>query len=190
MMNYIFSGLILISLFVGLITGNIGETATAAMDGAKMAVETSLSILGVMCFWMGMMKIAEKAKLLEKLSKVMEPLISRLFKSVKSKKAKEAIMMNITANIFGIGNAATPFGLKAVEEMEKENGNRKIATNDMCRFVVINTASIQLIPTTLLALRSSFGSAEPYKIIPAVWITSVAALIFGLVAEKLFSKKE
>lgn len=189
MMNYIWSGIIIISLIVGLLTGNIGETATAAMDGAKTAVETMISLLGVMCFWMGMMNIAQKSGLLNKLSRVLEPLISRLFKGVTREEAKQAILMNITANIFGIGNAATPFGIKAMEEMQKENRNRKTATNDMCMFVVLNTASIQLIPTTLLALRSTYGSKDPYKILPLVWIVSVAALIFGIAAAKIMEKR-
>ena len=189
MMNYIWSGIIILSLIVGFFTGRIGETATAAMDGAKNAVETIISLLGVMCFWMGMMNIAQKAGLLDKLSKFLEPVISRLFKGVKGEKAKQAILMNITANIFGIGNAATPFGIKAMEEMQKENRGSTSATNDMCMFVVLNTASIQLIPTTLFALRSSYGSEDPYKILPAVWIVSVAALVFGISAAKIMGKR-
>ncbi len=189
MMNYIWAGLILISFIVSLFTGNVSETATAAMDGAKDAVETSLSILGVMCFWMGMMKIAEKAGLLKSLSKLLNPVISFLFKGVKSPDAKNSILMNITANIFGIGNAATPFGLKAMEEMSIENKKKHTATNDMCLFVVVNTASIQLIPTTLLALRASYGSASPYNILPAVWITSITAMIFGVAAARIFEKR-
>ena len=135
-----------------------------------------------------MMNVAQKSGLLEKLSKLIDPLISRLFKGVKSEKAKQAILMNITANIFGIGNAATPFGIKAMEEMQRENKNFT-ATNDMCMFVVLNTASIQLIPTTLFALRSSYGSADPYKILPAVWIVSVVALTFGIFAAKIMEKR-
>ena len=188
MMNYIWSGIIILSLIVGFITGNIGETATAAMDGAKNAVNTVISLLGVMCFWMGMMNIAQKSGLLDKLSKLLEPLISRLFKGVKSEKAKQAILMNITANIFGIGNAATPFGIKAMEEMQKENRGR-VATNDMCMFVVLNTASIQLIPTTLFALRSTYGSDDPYKVLPLVWIVSATALAFGITAAKIMEKR-
>lgn len=189
MMNKIWAVLILISFFVSFFTGKISETATAAMDGAKNAVQTSLSIIGVMCFWMGIMKIAEKSGLLDKLSNLLSPLTSRLFKGVKSKKAQEAILMNITANIFGIGNAATPFGIKAMEEMQKENRGNHTATDDMCMFVVLNTASIQLIPTTLLALRSSYGSKDPYVILPLVWIVSIVALFFGILAAKIFERR-
>ena len=189
MMNYIWSGIIILSLATGFLTGNIGETATAAMDGAKNAVQTVISILGVMCFWMGMMNIAEKSGILNKLSKLLEPAISALFKGVKSEKAKQAILMNITANIFGIGNAATPFGIKAMEEMQKENRGSCDATDDMCMFVVLNTASIQLIPTTLFALRSTYGSTDPYKILPAVWIVSAVALTFGICAAKIMEKR-
>lgn len=189
MMNYIWAGLIVLSVIVSLFTGKISETATEAMNSAKTAVETVLSILGVMCFWMGLMRIAEESGLIGKLSKVMKPLISRLFKGVKREDTKEAILMNITANIFGIGNAATPFGLKAMEKMSEENGGKRTATNDMCLFVVLNTASIQLIPSTLLALRASYGSKDPYIILPAVWITSIVAAVIGIAAAKLFEKK-
>lgn len=189
MMNYIWAGLIVLSVIVSLFTGKISETATEAMNSAKTAVETVLSILGVMCFWMGLMRIAEESGLIGKFSKVMKPLISRLFKGVKREDTKEAILMNITANIFGIGNAATPFGLKAMEKMSEENGGKRTATNDMCLFVVLNTASIQLIPSTLLALRASYGSKDPYIILPTVWITSIVAAVMGIAAAKLFEKK-
>lgn len=189
MMNYIWAGLIVLSVIVSLFTGKISETATEAMNSAKTAVETVLSILGVMCFWMGLMRIAEESGLIGKFSKVMKPLISRLFKGVKREDTKEAILMNITANIFGIGNAATPFGLKAMEKMSEENGGKRTATNDMCLFVVLNTASIQLIPSTLLALRASYSSKDPYIILPAVWITSIVAAVMGIAAAKLFEKK-
>ncbi len=188
MMNYIWAGLIILSFVVSIFTGKIGETATEAMNSAKSAVETSISILGVMCFWMGLMRVAEKAGILEKLSTCMKPVISKLFKGVKRDETRQAILMNITANIFGIGNAATPFGLKAMEEMDKENGRKGVATNDMCLFVVLNTASIQLIPSTLLALRSNYGSQTPYSILPAVWAVSVAAAVLGICAAKLFAK--
>ncbi len=189
MMNYIWAGLMLLALIVSFFTGNVSQTATAAMDSAKSTVETALSIMGVMCLWMGMMEIAEKSGLIKKFSKLMSPLISFLFKGVTSQKAKDAIVMNMTANIFGIGNAATPLGLKAMEELEKENKHKGTATNAMCMFVVINTASIQLIPTTLLAFRSNFGSMDPFEIIPPVWITSIVAVIVGVTAAKLAEKR-
>lgn len=188
-MNYIWAFLILIALVVSVFTGNLGQTATAAMDSAKSAVETALSILGVMCMWMGMMRIAEKAGFIDKLSKLMSPLMNFLFRDVKSKKAKDAIMMNVAANLFGIGNAATPLGLKAMEELEKENPKKGTATNAMCMFVVINTASIQLIPSTLLAFRSNYGSADPFEIIPAVWLSSLLAVTCGIIAVRWMEKR-
>ena len=187
-MNYLWSAFILVSLVVGLFTGRIGETSTAAVEGAKNTVQTLISLIGVMCFWTGMMEIAERAGLVEKLSKLLKPVVKFLFPEVKAEKAKNAILMNITANLLGIGNAATPFGLKAMEELNKENFNKGTATNSMARFVLINTASIQLIPTTIFALRASAGSKDPFSITAAVWLSSVLALCAGLIMT-YFSEK-
>lgn len=184
MMNYIWAGLIVLSFVVSIFTGRMEETASAAMSGATEAVQTALSVLGVMCFWMGLMQIAERAGLLNYFAKWLNPLISRLFKGVKRQETRKAILMNITANVFGIGNAATPFGLKAMSLMAKEANTRNTATNDMCLFVVLNTASIQLIPSTLFALRSGYGSQKPYMVLPAVWLTSIAAAVLGILAAK------
>ena len=189
MMNLIWAGLISLSFFIGLLNGRLEETASAAMDGATSAVQTAISILGVMCFWMGMMRIAEKADLLNKLSERLKPLISKLFSGIKRDETRKAVVMNITANLLGLGNAATPLGLKAMELMDRENGRKGIATNDMCLFVVLNTASIQLSPTTLFALRASYGSEKPYIILPCVWLVSIAAATLGILAAKWFGRR-
>ena len=189
MMNYIWGGLIAISIVVSIFTGKVSETSTAAMDSAKESVETVLSMLGVMCFWMGLMEIANRSGLLDKFAKMLSPIIKFLFKDVKSEKAKKAISMNMAANIFGIGNAATPFGLTAMEEMARENKHNGLASNSMCMMVVINTASIQLIPTTLLAFRSAYGSKNPFEIVTAVWITSVCSVVLGVLSAKIFEKR-
>lgn len=189
MMNYIWGGIIAISVIVSIFTGKVSETSTAAMDSAKECVETVLSMIGVMCFWMGLMEIANRSGLMDKFAKLLSPVINFLFKDVKSEKAKKAISMNMAANIFGIGNAATPFGLAAMEELAKENKFRATASNSMCMMVVINTASIQLIPTTLLAFRSAYNSSNPFEIMPAVWITSVFSVVLGVVSAKIFEKR-
>ena len=188
-MNYLWSAFILISIAIGIITGRISETSTALVDGAKTAVETLIEILGVMCFWTGMMEIGERAGLLEKLSKFFKPIIKFLFPEVKGEKAKNAILMNITANLLGIGNAATPFGLKAMEEMNKENFNKGTATNSMARFVLLNTASIQLVPTTIYALRIASGSKDAFTVTLPIWISSVLALTVGLIITKICEKE-
>ena len=138
---------------------------------------------------MGLMEIANRSGLMDKFAKLLSPIINFLFKDVKSEKAKKAISMNMAANIFGIGNAATPFGLAAMEELAKENKFRATASNSMCMMVVINTASIQLIPTTLLAFRSAYNSSNPFEIMPAVWITSVFSVVLGVVSAKIFEKR-
>lgn len=190
MMNYIWGGLIALSIVVSMFTGRVSETSAAAMDSAKESVETVLSMTGIMCFWMGLMEIANQSGLLDKFAKLLSPVINFLFKDVKSEKAKKAISMNMAANIFGIGNAATPFGLSAMEEMARENKHKGLASNSMCMMVIINTASIQLIPTTLLAFRSAYGSQNAFEIVPAVWITSVCSVVFGVLSAKLFEKRE
>ena len=189
MMNRLWAYLLLFALAVGLCSGNLAETASEAVTAAGGAVETAISLLGVMCFWMGMMEIAKQAGLMEGLAKWLSPVTRRLFPSVKSKKARNAIVMNMAANFLGIGNAATPLGLQAMEEMEKETDKKGVATNDMVRFVVLNTASIQLLPTTLLAFRAKYGSTAPFEILPAVWIASVLSVTVGLLAAKLLEKR-
>jgi len=189
MMNYIWGALISLSIVVSFFTGKVSETSTAAMDSAKECVETVLSMIGVMCFWMGLMEIANRSGLLDKFAKFLSPVINFLFKDVKSEKARKAISMNMAANIFGIGNAATPFGLAAMEEMARENKNKGIASNSMCMMVVINTASIQLIPTTLLAFRSAYASQNPFEVVPAIWITSVCSVVLGVLSAKIFEKR-
>ena len=189
MMNYIWGGLIGISIIVSVFTGKVSETSAAAMDSAKESVETVISMLGVMCFWMGLMEIANRSGLMDKFARLLSPLINFMFKDVKSEKAKKAISMNMAANIFGIGNAATPFGLTAMEELAKENKFKGSASNAMCMMVVINTASIQLIPTTLLAFRSAYNSQSPFEIMPAVWIVSVCSVVLGVISAKIFEKR-
>ena len=189
MMNYIWGGLIVISIVVSVFTGKLPETSAAAMDSAKESVETVLSMLGVMCFWMGLMEIADRSGLMDKFASLLSPIINFMFKDVKSEKAKKAISMNMAANIFGIGNAATPFGLAAMEELAKENKFKGTASNSMCMMVVINTASIQLIPTTLLAFRSAYKSQNPFEIMPAVWIVSLCSVVLGVISAKIFEKR-
>ena len=183
-MSYIFSAMIIISLFCGAMTGNIDKTITAAFEGADAAVKTLLSMAGVMCFWTGFLKIAEKSGAAFKLSKFLSPLVNRLFKS-ESKTAKEYISMNMTANILGMGNAATPMGIKAMAELEKTNKNGNKPSKSMCMLVAMNTASIQLVPTTILSLRAAAGSADPASVIPLTWISSLGGFIAAIVAVKL-----
>ena len=190
MLNYIWSGMILISFAVAIFTGRIEETTSAAMEGAGRAIETCIGLLGTMCLWSGLARIAENSGLTRVFSKLMQPFTKFIFPNIKREsKALNAIVMNMVANMLGMGNAATPLGIAAMKELDKENRHRGTASNEMCMFVVINTASIQLIPSTVISLRQMFGSENPSEIIVPVWICSICAVIMGVLTTKFFEKR-
>ena len=190
MLNLIWGGMIIISLSVSIFTGRIEETASAAVTGAAGAVETCFALLGIMCLWTGLTKIGEKAGLVSFMSKLLRPLLKLLFPNLDpSSKAGGSIIMNMVANLFGMGNAATPLGIKAMGELSKR-GRGGVATNEMCMLVVLNTASIQLVPTTLIALRQTYGSASPGEIILPIWIVSICALVMGVVSAKFMERRK
>lgn len=185
MISYIFVVMIAVSVIGSVILGTTAEVSGAVMDGAQSAVELIISICGMMCLWSGIMQVAKEAKLTQKLSKLFAPLLSRLFPDVsKDSKAFSLICMNVSANLLGLANAATPLGLQAMQEL-KAQSDTDVATDSMVNFVVLNTASIQLLPTTVAAMRDALGSHSPYDIIFCVWITSVLALFSGLTVSKL-----
>lgn len=190
MLNYIWGGMILLSLIVSLFTGRIEETAAAAVTGASSAVEISLTLLGIMCLWGGLAKIGERAGLIDLLARLLHPLLRLLFPDLdKQSPARGKIILNITANLLGMGNAATPLGIDAIRELNRLSPKPGSATNAMCMLVVLNTASIQLLPTTLLSLRQTFGSSAPAEIIVPIWLTSICALIAGITAAKLLERR-
>ncbi len=190
MLNYIWSGMILISFAVAIFTGRIEETTAAAMEGAGNAIQTCIGLLGVMCLWSGIAKIAENSGLTSVFAKLLRPVTKVVFPKLKSESAAlNAIVLNMVANLFGMGNAATPLGIAAMKELDKENCYRGTASNEMCMFVVINTASIQLIPSTVISLRQMFGSENPSGIVVPVWICSICAVIMGVLAAKVFERR-
>ena len=190
MLNYIWPAMIFISILSAVITNRIPELSDSILSGARGAVDLTISIMGMMCFWSGIMKIAEKSDLTQKISKFFEFFINFIFPGcTPTSKACQAICMNITANLLGLGNAATPFGIKAMQELQKENKSKTSASNKMIMLAVINTASFQLIPTMLCTLRQKHGSENPMKILPYLWITSLCALTVGIAAAKSFEKK-
>ena len=190
MLNYIWGGMILISLMVSIFTGQVEATAAAAAEGAGAAVQTCLTLLGIMCLWTGLAKIGEKAGLVQAMSRLLSPLLKLLFpKLEKDAPARGSIVMNMVANLFGMGNAATPLGIKAMHDLTHRSLHPSTASNEMCMFVVLNTASLQLIPTTLISLRQMYGSAAPGEIILPVWIVSVCALTAGISAAKLLERR-
>ncbi len=182
-MNLLFVILLLLSVLFGILTGNIDKVSNAAIGECSKAVEICFSLMGAMCLWSGIMRIAEKSGLAGKISKLLSPITKRIFKNA-SDKALNAISMNITANLLGLGNAATPLGIQAMINLKDGD----YATNNMILFVVINTASIQLIPTTIATLRLKYNSHNPMEILPYVLICSIISLVVG-VAFTLFLNK-
>lgn len=183
MMNVIWLGLILVSFVCAIFTGRMEQLSQAVMEGAGSAVTLVMTTAGMMCLWTGLMKIADSGGLTALLARIFSPVMRRLFPDYQpDSPAMKAICMNVTANLLGLGNAATPFGLAAMREMQKDrpDPDSKTANNSMILFVVVNTASIQLIPTFLGTIRMQYGSTAPFSILPAVWITSVCGLIVGI----------
>lgn len=190
MINAVWFGILIISFICSVAAGRVEQLSAAAAEGADKAVKLLLSMTGVMCLWCGVMKIAEKSGLTELLAKALSPVLKRLMPDIKTNgSAMRAVSANITANFFGLGNAATPLGILAMKELQKTNLIKDEPSGSMIIFVVINTASVQLIPSTIAAIRQAAGSASPYSILSYVWISSGLALIGGLAAAKLFSLK-
>lgn len=187
-MSYVFAGIVLLSILAALFTGNGGALAAAVPKGAQAGVTLAISLAGPICLWTGIGKLMEKAGFTAFLSKLLRPLLSRLFPSTKEDPILAGhLSSNICANILGLGNAATPMGILAAKRMAcRAKGG--IATDEMCRLIVLNTASIQLIPATVAAVRSTLGCPTPFDILPAVWITSLCSAGMGLTAAFIFGR--
>ncbi|MEG0614926.1 MAG: nucleoside recognition domain-containing protein [Oscillospiraceae bacterium] len=194
MMKWVFGLMIIISVISGIFQGKITEVSNAALNEGINAVEFFIYIIGGMCVWGGVMRIADKAGLTEKLSILFRPLARVIFKGLNLKgKAFKAMTMNIAANLFGLGNAATPLGIRAMKELEKEENVGETASDNMIIFTVLNTASITLIPTTVATLRLKHSSANPLDILPAVIISSIlsvtVAIVFTLILNFVRKKR-
>jgi spore maturation protein A len=188
-MNFIWLGLMLIALIVGALNGRIELVMKAAFDNAAAAVEIALGLIGIMALWLGIMKIAEKGGIIKILSRAIRPIAKFLFPSIPSDHpAIGSMLMNMIANWLGLGNAATPLGLKAMEELQSLNQSKDTATNDMVTFLALNTGTICLIPMTVIAVRAQLGSANPFEIIGTTIISSTCATIAGVTAAKLFQR--
>lgn len=186
MLNILWVGIMLLSLAAGAFTGRLEPVTNALLAGGGEAIKLALTLGGAMCLWGGLMRIAEKGGLTSLLAKGMVPVMRVLFPKLDpAGPACRAMLMNMAANLLGLGNAATPLGLKAMAELEKENPQPGTASNHMVVFVVLNTASIQLIPTTVATLRLQYGAAAPLDILPAVWLTSFASAIVAVTLAKI-----
>lgn len=193
-MNYIFYFLIVASIIIGAINGKLQDVVNSIMDGAELSVKIAFSLIGIMAFWLGMMRIAEKSGIIKFISKFLQPITKFLFNELpENSPAIGDIAMNFTANAFGLANAATPFGIRAMEELQKENKEKKQASNSMCLFLGMNTAGFQLIPTTVLAVLVGIGYKNPTEIIaPTLIVTSIAfvsAILIAKIFQGLTAKK-
>ena len=180
-MSWIFTGIIGIALITAALTGNTSALGAAIPEGAQAGVTLAISLAGSICLWCGIGKLMEKAGITGFLSKLLKPLISRVFPSTKKDPIlANRLSANICANFLGLGNAATPMGIQAAQRLAADT--KGIASNQLCRLIVLNTASIQLIPANVAALRSSLGCQSPFDILPAVWLTSLCSAGLGLIA--------
>lgn len=186
-MTYLMGGIVVISVIFGFLTGQTEQVASASMEGAGKAVELSLSIGGMICLWTGIMEGFRQCGWDEKLAKMLQPALGRLFpEGRKNPQVMSAVSANLSANLLGLGNAATPLGIQAAKELSKGQGG--VASHSLCLLVVCNTASVQLIPATVAALRSGAGSATPFDILPGVWVTSLASVTVGILACQFWGK--
>jgi len=178
--------MVALALLFGLINGTVTQVANAAMEGAGAAVTLSITLAGVICLWSGIMEVIRRGGLAAGLSRLLRPVLARLFPaSRENAAAMEAISANVSANLLGLGNAATPLGIRAVQAMRRG----RTATDDQCMLVVLNTASIQLIPATVAGVRAAAGAASPFDILPAVWITSLCSVAAGIGMARLLAKR-
>jgi len=188
-MNLVFVLLFVVALLCGAVRGDVKAVGQGALDGASQAVTLAIGLVGVMTLWLGLLKIAEKAGLVEKLARAARPVFRPLFREVPDgHPAISAMLLNIAANMLGLGNAATPFGIKAMEELEKLNPNPGTATNAQVLFLAINTASIQLVPTTVIALRASAHSSDPAGVLVPTLCATACALVAAVVVAKLLER--
>jgi len=186
-MTVIWTGMVMVSILCGLATGRGPEVAAAAVEGTHAAVELCLSIAGMMCLWTGVMEVMRRAGLADKLSWLLRPVLKRLYPTVADDRGvMDSIAANVSANLLGLGNAATPLGLEAARRMSGRSG--AVASDALCMLVVCNTASIQLIPTTVATVRAAAGSAAPFDILPAVWLASTISVGVGITAAKLCAR--
>ena len=189
MLNIIWPVFIIISVVYGILTGRVEEVNNSIFESTAEAVKLTITFFGTICMWNGIIQIAAKTTLMDKLTKLLSPLMKFLFPEIKKgDKVHEEISMNMIANMLGLGNAATPLGLKAMKSMQKQNKKKDTLSNSMAMFIVLNTASLQIIPTTVIAIRSSLGSSNPSGIIIYVWIATIAAAITVVIATKTFIK--
>lgn len=188
-MNYIFVFLILISIITAIYTGKIEEVTNELLNATQRAVQVSIGLIGIMAFWLGIAKIAQKSGLINLISKLISPILKLVFNELpKNSPAFSNIALNITANALGLSNAATPFGIKAMKDIKKEENKNDVATNSMCIFLAMNTAGFQIVPATVLAILIAAGAKNPTEIILPTFIVTLSSFIFAIVIAKILAK--
>ena len=187
-MAWLWTGMVAVSLVFGILTGSVGELGGAALEGATAAVELCVSMAGIMCLWTGVMEVMEQCGLSAALARLFRPLLRLLLpEASRDPETLAAISANLSANLLGLGNAATPAGVRAAQAMARELRGSK-ASDELCLLVVLNTASIQLLPVTIAAVREAAGAAVPFDILPAVWVTSLCSVTVGLLTGKCLAR--
>ena len=186
MIKVIWGGLILVGIAVGIGTGRVEELSQTILGSAKDAAKLALSMIGIYCLWMGLLRIAEKSGMIQAIARGSERLICKLFTGIRrGSEAVSLITLNLVANMLGMGNAATPFGLRAMAALQEQNPDKRRASDDMCLFIVINTASVQLLPLTIIAVRAAAGSSNPADIVLTAFLATLATAVFGVIGAKL-----
>jgi spore maturation protein A len=186
-MAWVWAILVGVSVLFGAVNGRMGDVSRAAMEGAGAAVELALGITGAVCLWSGVMELMNRCGLAERLASLFRPLLRRLLpRASRDAETLSAVSANLSANLLGLGNAATPLGIRAARRMAQ--GCDGVASDELCRLVVLNTASIQLLPTTVASLRAACGSAASFDILPAVWVTSLLSVTAGLLTARLLGR--
>lgn len=191
MLNILWPIFIIISFTYGIFTGRVAQINGSIFDSAASSVELSITLLGTLCLWNGMMQVASKTKLIKQITSFLSPLMRFLFPDIrKDEKVYDEMSMNMVANIMGLGNAATPLGLKAMTSLQEKNPKKDTLSDSMITFIVLNTASLQIIPTTVIAIRSSLQSQNPTGIILPVWIATICAAVGAICTTKILLKRE
>lgn len=189
MIKYLWGGMIIIGVTVGCITGRAEELASAMIKSAESSAALALSLIGVYALWLGLLKIAEEAGMIKTIAKASKKLITAIFRGLKKEgEAAGLITMNLVANMLGMGNAATPFGLRAMQALHAENDDKKRPSDAMCTFLILNTASVQLIPLSIIAVRSAAGAKNPSDIVPTAFLATLITAVVGVVLAKLCAK--
>lgn len=185
-MTWVWTGMVVLSLLFGLGTGRLDAVAEAALSGAGSAVELSISMAGVLCLWSGVMEVMKVCGLSDRLARAFRPILRRLLpQASRDSETLSAVSANVSANLLGLGNAATPLGIRAARRMAR--GCEGVASDELCLLVVLNTASIQLLPATIASVRAAAGCRTPFDILPAVWLSSALSVAAGLAMARLLA---